>query len=65
MSLCVFLIIDWVIMPIYIRKDKTVRLIDVKNKLLETGTSNLIFAKNKKLYSPVSGFYKGTYYEVK
>ena len=32
-----------------------------KNKtILETGTSNLIFAKNKKLYSPVSGFYKGT-----
>ena len=34
MSLCVFLIIDWVIMPIYIRKDKTVRLIDIKNKML-------------------------------
>ena len=30
------------------------------NKLLETGTSNLLFVKNDKLYSPVQSFYKGT-----
>ena len=29
------LIIDWVVMPLYIRKGKTVRLIDVKNKTLD------------------------------
>ena len=30
-----------------------------KNKLLETGTSNLLFVKNNKLYSPSNHFYKG------
>ena len=28
-------------------------------KLLESGTSNLLFAKNNKIYTPVNGFYKG------
>ena len=28
-------------------------------KLLETGTSNILFAKDKKIYSPIKGFYKG------
>ena len=40
-SICVFLFIDWVIMPIYIRKDKTVRLIDVKNKNLDRAVIEL------------------------
>jgi len=40
-SICVFLFIDWVIMPIYIRKDKTVRLIDVKNKKLDRAVIEL------------------------
>ena len=31
-----------------------------KKKILETGTSNLLFVKNNKIYSPISGFYKGT-----
>jgi len=31
----VFLLFDWVIMPIYIRKEKTIRLIDIKNKKLD------------------------------
>ncbi len=30
------------------------------NKILETGTSNLLFIKNKKIYSPVNSFYQGT-----
>ena len=30
------------------------------NKLLETGTSNLLFVKNDKIYSPIQSFYKGT-----
>ena len=29
-------------------------------KILETGTSNLLFVKKNKIYSPTSGFYKGT-----
>ena len=29
-------------------------------KILETGTSNLLFVKKNKIYSPISGFYKGT-----
>ena len=35
------LFVDWVIMPSYIRKGKTVRLIDVKNKLLERAVLEL------------------------
>ena len=31
----------------------------VKNKLLETGTSNLLFVKNEKIFSPKENFYKG------
>ncbi len=30
------------------------------NRLLETGTSNLLFFKKNKIYSPVNNFYKGT-----
>ena len=30
------------------------------NKLLETGTSNLLFVKKNKIYSPINNFYKGT-----
>ena len=30
------------------------------NNILETGTSNLLFFKKNKIYSPVNGFYKGT-----
>ena len=30
------------------------------NKLLESGTSNLLFIKNNKIYSPIDSFYKGT-----
>ena len=33
------------------------------NKILETGTSNLLFAKKMKLYSPINDFYKGTTYK--
>ena len=29
-------------------------------KILESGTSNLLFIKNNKIYSPISNFYKGT-----
>jgi 4-amino-4-deoxychorismate lyase len=28
-------------------------------KLLETGTSNILLAKDKRIYSPIKGFYKG------
>jgi branched-subunit amino acid aminotransferase/4-amino-4-deoxychorismate lyase len=31
----------------------------VNGKLLETGTSNLLFISNKKIYSPISKFYRG------
>ena len=31
-----------------------------KNKILESGTSNLLFIKNNKIYSPINNFYKGT-----
>ena len=40
----------------------------VNNKILETGTSNLLFVSKNKIYSPVNKFYKGTnlrYYEKK
>ena len=30
------------------------------NKILESGTSNLLFVKKNKIYSPISSFYKGT-----
>merc|ERR1711964_403952 len=30
------------------------------NKILETGTSNLLFIKKNKIYSPINSFYKGT-----
>jgi len=30
------------------------------NKILESGTSNLLFIKNNKIYSPINSFYKGT-----
>jgi len=29
------------------------------NKILESGTSNILFIKNKKIYSPINSFYKG------
>jgi len=29
-------------------------------KILESGTSNLLFVQNNKIYSPINGFYKGT-----
>ena len=31
-----------------------------KNKILETGTSNIIFVKKNIIYSPINKFYKGT-----
>ena len=34
-------------------------LIDGK-KILETGTSNLLFISNNKIFSPIKNFYKGT-----
>ena len=30
-----------------------------KNKILETGTSNLLFIKGKKFYSPKKDYYEG------
>ena len=30
------------------------------NNILETGTSNLLFMKKNKIYSPLNNFYKGT-----
>ena len=30
------------------------------NKILESGTSNLFFIKKKKIYSPISNYYRGT-----
>ncbi len=30
------------------------------NRILETGTSNLLFIKNDRLYSPINSFYQGT-----
>ncbi len=33
------------------------------NKLLETGTSNLLFFKKNKIYTPINNFYKGTTYK--
>jgi len=35
----------------------------VGNKILETGTSNLLFASNNKIFSPINNFYKGTNYK--
>ena len=32
-------------------------------RILETGTSNLLFVKNDKVFSPVSKFYKGITYK--
>ncbi len=34
----------------------------VGNKILETGTSNLLFVSNSKIFSPINNFYKGTNY---
>ena len=33
------------------------------NKILETGTSNLLFIKNDKVFSPINKFYKGITYK--
>ena len=30
------------------------------NKILESGTSNLLFIKNNEIYSPINNFYRGT-----
>ena len=30
--------------------------------ILESGTSNILFVKNKKIYSPLKGIYKGVTY---
>ena len=35
----------------------------VGNKILETGTSNLLFVSNSKIFSPINNFYKGTNYK--
>ena len=35
----------------------------VNKMLLESGTSNLLFVKNKKIYSPINKFYKGINYK--
>ena len=35
----------------------------VGNKILETGTSNLLFVSNNKIFSPIKNFYKGTNYK--
>ena len=35
----------------------------VNKKLLETGTSNLLFVSKNKIYSPVNNFYKGITYQ--
>ena len=35
----------------------------VKNKIFETGTSNLLFIKDNKVFSPISKFYKGITYK--
>jgi len=32
----------------------------VNNKILESATCNILFVKNKKIYSPINKFYKGT-----
>ena len=34
-----------------------------KKKVLETGTSNLLFIKNKKIYSPKKDYYEGNTYK--
>jgi branched-subunit amino acid aminotransferase/4-amino-4-deoxychorismate lyase len=33
------------------------------NKIFETGTSNLLFVKNDKIFSPINKFYKGITYK--
>jgi len=35
----------------------------IDNKILETGTSNLLFVKNDKVFSPINKFYKGITYK--
>ncbi|MDA9647382.1 aminotransferase class IV [Candidatus Pelagibacter sp.] len=35
----------------------------LNNKILETGTSNLLFIKNDKVFSPINKFYKGITYK--
>ena len=42
------------------KSDITLR---VGNKILETGTSNLLFVSNNKIFSPKKNFYKGTNYK--
>ena len=47
----------------YLKKMDTTRYdiaIYKNNKLLETGTSNLLFIKKNKIFSPINKFYKGT-----
>ena len=34
-----------------------------EKKILETGTSNLLFFQGKKIYSPIKNFYEGTTYK--
>jgi len=47
----------------FLRKIDTTKL-DIalykNNKILESGTSNLLFIKRNKIYSPINSFYKGT-----
>ena len=47
----------------YLRKMDTTRsdiALYKDNKILETGTSNLLFIKKNKIYSPINSYYKGT-----
>ena len=47
----------------YLKKMDTTKsdIVLYKNKkILETGTSNLLFVKKNKIYSPINNFYKGT-----
>ena len=47
----------------YLRKMDTARsdiALYKDNKILETGTSNLLFIKKNEIYSPINNYYKGT-----
>ena len=35
-----------------------------KKKVLETGTSNLLFIKNDKIFTPKKNYYQGNTYQI-
>ena len=48
------------ILKMFFSPKLTLKILKFEKNILETGTSNLLFVKKNKIYSPTNDFYKGT-----